>query len=68
MTSDGDKGVLCALCGERMGVYEPLIALAPGQHGVRTSRLLQRDRPVDGLLVHEECFASRRPRGGEPSD
>ncbi len=66
MSENGPSGSLfCAFCGKAMGVYEPLVAIGGEHNGRRTSRLQHRENPVDGVLVHEECFAKQQPWSGE---
>jgi hypothetical protein len=51
-----NQGLYCHVCGDSIGVYEPLIALADG-HAHETSRAAH-DHP-DGLptpCYHRACF------------
>ena len=59
---DGRSPVTCAICGDRIGVYEPAVVM--GADGVRkTSRAYESQPPSeDAILVHESCYAA----AGEP--
>lgn len=48
--------VVCRHCGDRIGVYEPLVALADG-HVRETSRAADPLAGADDVLCfHRECF------------
>jgi len=62
MLSDGNPaGHRCALCGETIGVYEPLVLIGHDQQVSRTSRLKHPGTDLPGTLVHEDCYAGHRP-------
>lgn len=51
------SGVLCSLCGDVIGVYEPLVAVGIGS--MRTSSLLREPALRSGpeVLAHRACGA-----------
>lgn len=57
--------VLCAACGDVIGVYEPMIVITAG--GARkTSRAREPELTQDdGILLHAHCEAPRRPESRE---
>jgi hypothetical protein len=68
MLSDADPGSsFCAFCGKALGVYEPLVVIGRDRSALRTSRLMQRETPIPGVLVHEDCYAKHQPWSEETS-
>lgn len=62
MISGEDFAVLfCAFCGKALGVYEPLILIGHDRSTLRTSRLNHREAPINGVMVHEDCYEKRQP-------
>ena len=57
--------VLCALCGDRIGVYEPMIVITP--YGARrTSRAREPLLPQSGaILLHDGCYGIEPYERGE---
>ena len=57
--------VLCSVCGDVIGVYEPLVAVAVGS--VRTSSLAREPALGSGpeILAHLVCGEDLRFGGGE---
>lgn len=53
--------VRCALCGEPLGVYEPLVEVN-GSEIARTSRAARPDLPAAaaGSSFHAACFAQQQ--------
>lgn len=51
----GPLSRLCALCGERLGVYEPIVAF--GADGRRRTSIAREPglAAADVALMHEEC-------------
>lgn len=52
---------LCCLCGQVIGVYEPLIALCDGK-ALESSRAATRDGEPRGALYHRACYPLRGDR------
>jgi hypothetical protein len=52
------KRLRCELCGEVIGVYEPLVVCS-GQHVRTTSRAAEPDLKAGGSAhYHHDCYAS----------
>lgn len=61
---EGDGFVLCPLCGERIGVYEPMIVITP--YGARrTSRAREALPPTPAILLHAGCYGIEPYERGE---
>jgi hypothetical protein len=60
--------LLCEVCGDVIGAYEPMIVLAEA-HARRTSRAAERAAggPV-GSCFHDSCFARAYDAGPDPDD
>lgn len=56
---------MCPLCGDRIGVYEPMIVITP--YGARrTSRAREPLLPpTDGILLHDGCYGVEPYERGE---
>lgn len=46
----------CPLCGERIGVYEPLALLLPGGNVLRGGLTVLREQLGQGLVHHAACL------------
>jgi hypothetical protein len=57
--------VVCPLCGDRIGVYEPMIVITP--YGARrTSRANEPRLPESGaILLHNGCYGVEPYERGE---
>lgn len=57
--------VVCPLCGDRIGVYEPMIVITP--YGARrTSRAREPLLPrTDRILLHDACYGIEPYERGE---
>jgi hypothetical protein len=62
---EGGGFTLCPLCGERIGVYEPMIVITP--YGARrTSRAREPALPQSGaILLHNDCYGIEPYERGE---
>jgi hypothetical protein len=62
---EGHGFVLCPLCGDRIGVYEPMIVITP--YGARrTSRAREPQLPRTGaILLHDGCYGIEPYERGE---
>jgi len=49
--------LLCACCGDRIGVYEPVWLERPDGTRVRSGLLELGDAPAQGRRFHSECLA-----------
>ena len=55
MPMEPGEEILCRLCGGRIGVYEPIVALtAEGDR--ETSRAREPDLTRDDVLMHAQCY------------
>lgn len=53
-----DPALRCRVCGEVIGVYEPLIVLREGAHH-ETSKAAADDGQLRGELYHRDCYPLR---------
>lgn len=62
---EGHGFVVCRLCGDRIGVYEPMIVITP--YGARrTSRAREPTLPQSGsILLHDGCYGTEPYERGE---
>ncbi|HSC02815.1 MAG TPA: hypothetical protein VLC49_05830 [Solirubrobacteraceae bacterium] len=62
---EGHGFALCPLCGDRIGVYEPMIVITP--YGARrTSSACEPTLPQSGaILLHEACYGIEPYERGE---
>ena len=62
---EGNGFVLCPLCGDRIGVYEPMVTITP--YGARgTSRAREPLLPQTGAIVlHRSCYGIEPYERGE---
>lgn len=62
---EGHGFTLCPLCGDRIGVYEPMIVITP--YGARrTSRAREPTLPQSGaILLHNDCYGIEPYERGE---
>jgi hypothetical protein len=56
-----DSRPLCARCGDRIGVYEPIWLEQPDGTRVRSGLLALGEAPLDGRLFHSDCLAGGGP-------
>ena len=56
MDGRGDEPLRCRLCGEVIGVYEPMIVVSEGVP-TRTSRVAAGDEDPGEECFHSDCFA-----------
>jgi hypothetical protein len=61
------QGRYCAYCGDRIGVYEPIMVLLADQPGRQTSVLAEGELPAESVAIHLSCYEQRvggqtRPR------
>jgi hypothetical protein len=55
-----DVRARCAVCGEALGVYEPIVVIERGREPRVTSRAVENDLNLgEGVVVHRDCY-----RGG----
>jgi hypothetical protein len=52
-------GPLCVVCGDVLGVYEPVIVLCADQPARRTSRAAEATLPQGCMAMHEPCYLTR---------
>jgi len=53
------------VCGDVLGVYEPVIVLCADQPARRTSRAAEGTLPHTGMVMHEHCYLSHSSPSGE---
>jgi len=61
-----DRGfVLCPYCGDRIGVYEPTIAITP--YGARRTSVAREPllKASDTILLHPVCYGTEPYERGE---
>jgi len=51
----------CGLCGDRIGIYEPLVILLRGGELVRTSLAVSPHPERRGFVFHAACDAPSQP-------
>ncbi len=57
MSATGRRpGPLCVVCGDVLGVYEPVIVLCADQPARRTSRAAAGALPQGAMAMHERCY------------
>lgn len=52
----GEQPLRCGVCGEAIGVYEPLVLVRSGRRPLVTSRA-QEQLPAGVPALHRACFA-----------
>lgn len=65
----GDRAVrpTCVVCGDVLGVYEPVIVVGAGQPPRRTSRAAEGRWDADVTAMHEQCYEPGAPPGHDPA-
>jgi hypothetical protein len=64
LRGQGSRPPLCAGCGQRIGVYEPIWHVSGAAGAERTSWLRLADGPPAGALWHAECAEGDGVAGG----
>ncbi len=59
-----EEGLVCVVCGDRIGFYEPIVALEC-TGGRKTSLAKEPDLPQQHpILLHTHCFPGQTPDEG----
>jgi hypothetical protein len=62
MSATGRRpGPLCVVCGNVLGVYEPLMVLCADRPARRTSRAAEGTLPQGCVAMHELCYRASSP-------